>query len=49
MKTYKAMEALDAGELLEVTASDPAFGRDVRAWAKKQATICSQSPRRRVW
>ncbi|NOQ13611.1 MAG: pyridine nucleotide-disulfide oxidoreductase, partial [Methyloprofundus sp.] len=35
MKTYKAMEALDAGELLEVTASDPAFGRDVRAWAKK--------------
>ena len=35
MKTYKAMDALDAGELLEVTASDPAFGRDIRAWAKK--------------
>ena len=35
MKTYKAMEALDAGELLEVTASDPAFGCDIRAWAKK--------------
>jgi len=35
MKTYKAMEALDAGELLEVTVSDPAFGRDIRAWAKK--------------
>ncbi len=35
MKTYKAMEALDAGELLEVTASDPAFGRDIRAWVKK--------------
>ncbi len=35
MKTYKAMEALDADELLEVTASDPAFGRDIRAWAKK--------------
>ena len=35
MKTYKAMNALDAGELLEVTASDPAFGRDIRAWAKK--------------
>lgn len=35
MKTYKAMEALDSGELLEVTASDPAFGRDIRAWAKK--------------
>ncbi len=35
MKTYKAMDALDVGELLEVTASDPAFGRDIRAWAKK--------------
>lgn len=35
MKTYKAMEALDPGELLEITASDPAFGRDVRAWVKK--------------
>ena len=35
MKTYKAMDAMDAGELLEVTASDPAFGRDIRAWAKK--------------
>ena len=35
MKTYKAMEALDTGELLEVTTSDPAFGRDIRAWTKK--------------
>ena len=35
MKTYNTMEALDAGELLEVTASDPAFGRDIRAWSKK--------------
>lgn len=35
MKTYKAMDALEAGELLEVTVSDPAFGRDIRAWAKK--------------
>jgi tRNA 2-thiouridine synthesizing protein A len=35
MKTFNAMESLDVGELLEVTASDPAFGRDVRAWAKK--------------
>ena len=35
MKTYRAMEAMQPGELLEVTASDPAFGRDIRAWAKK--------------
>lgn len=37
MKTYRAVEAMQAGELLEVTASDPAFGRDIRAWAKKTA------------
>jgi tRNA 2-thiouridine synthesizing protein A len=35
MKTYRAVDAMNAGELLEVTASDPAFGRDIRAWAKK--------------
>lgn len=35
MKTYRAVEAMEAGELLEVTSSDPAFGRDIRAWAKK--------------
>ena len=35
MKTYRAVEAMLPGELIEVTASDPAFGRDIRAWAKK--------------
>lgn len=35
MKTFRAVQAMQPGELLEVTASDPAFGRDVRAWAKK--------------
>lgn len=35
MKTYRAVEAMEAGELLEVTSSDVAFGRDIRAWAKK--------------
>lgn len=35
MKTFKAMEAMAAGELLEITASDPAFGRDLKAWASK--------------
>lgn len=35
MKTYQAMAAMAAGELLEITASDPAFGRDLKAWAKK--------------
>lgn len=35
MKTNKGMQALDPGDLLEITASDPAFGRDIRAWAGK--------------
>lgn len=35
MKTFRAMEAMAPGEMLEVTASDPAFGRDIRAWVKK--------------
>jgi tRNA 2-thiouridine synthesizing protein A len=35
MKTFRAMEALEEGEILEVTASDPAFGRDARAWGLK--------------
>ncbi len=35
MKTYQAMEAMTPGEVLRVTASDPAFGRDLAAWTKK--------------
>jgi len=35
MKTYRAVDAMHPGELLEVTASDPAFGKDIRAWAAK--------------
>jgi tRNA 2-thiouridine synthesizing protein A len=35
LKTFRAVEAMEVGELLEVKASDPAFGRDIRAWADK--------------
>jgi tRNA 2-thiouridine synthesizing protein A len=35
LKTYRAIEALEPGQIVEVTASDPAFGRDVRAWGRK--------------
>ncbi|TDR81940.1 FAD-dependent oxidoreductase [Paludibacterium purpuratum] len=35
MKTYQAVSSLPPGGLLSVTASDPAFGRDIRAWAAK--------------
>jgi len=33
--TFKAIAAMAPGELLEVTASDPAFGRDIRAWSAR--------------
>jgi tRNA 2-thiouridine synthesizing protein A len=35
MKTWRAAEAMEAGEELEVIASDPAFARDIKAWARK--------------
>lgn len=35
MKTFHAISAMQPGEVIEVTASDPAFGRDIRAWAHK--------------
>lgn len=35
LKTFRAMEAIAVGEEIEVTASDPAFGRDIRAWGKR--------------
>lgn len=35
MKTFHAVSTMQPGEVLEVTASDPAFGRDIRAWAQK--------------
>lgn len=35
LKTFRAVEAMEAGELIEVSASDPAFGRDIAAWARK--------------
>ena len=35
MKTFRAFEALEPGDVLEIAASDPAFGKDIRAWARK--------------
>ena len=35
MKAFKAMAAMEVGETLEIAASDPAFGRDIRAWASR--------------
>jgi tRNA 2-thiouridine synthesizing protein A len=35
MKAFKAMAAMEVGETLEIAASDPAFGRDIRAWSAR--------------
>lgn len=35
MKTHAAMQEMQAGEMLEIVSSDPAFGRDIRAWGDK--------------
>jgi NADPH-dependent 2,4-dienoyl-CoA reductase/sulfur reductase-like enzyme/peroxiredoxin family protein/rhodanese-related sulfurtransferase/TusA-related sulfurtransferase len=35
MKAFKAMAAMEVGDTLEIVASDPAFGRDIRAWSAR--------------
>lgn len=35
IKIAKAIKTMDSGETLEVTATDPAFAADVKAWSKK--------------
>lgn len=32
MKLYEALKSMDHGETLRITATDPAFGEDVKAW-----------------
>ena len=35
VRVSQTMKAMPAGQTLEVTADDPAFGADVKAWTKK--------------
>jgi tRNA 2-thiouridine synthesizing protein A len=35
VRISQTMKSMPAGQTLEVTADDPAFGADVRAWVKK--------------
>lgn len=35
VRVAKALKALDSGDTLEVTATDPAFEADIRAWCGK--------------
>jgi len=34
MQVYKKMETMENGDMLEVTATDPGFMQDIKAWAK---------------
>ncbi len=35
LKVYKAMEQLNNGDILEITATDPGFTKDIEAWCRK--------------
>ena len=35
MEVFKAVNAMNSGDLLEVTASDPGFAKDVGAWCRR--------------
>lgn len=35
MEVFKSMKEMDEGEMLEVTASDPGFGKDIVSWCKR--------------
>ena len=37
VRISQTMKTMNPGQTLEVTADDPAFGADVRAWVKKMA------------
>jgi TusA-related sulfurtransferase len=35
IKLSKAIKTMDSGQTIEVTATDPAFEADLRAWSKR--------------
>jgi CoA-disulfide reductase len=35
VKTFKSMEGLNHGEVLEISATDPGFKKDIKTWAEK--------------
>ena len=44
VKVYETVEAMKVGDVLEVSASDPGFARDIEAWCRRTGnTLLSQS------
>lgn len=43
MQVFKAIKEMEQGEILEVTATDPGFSKDIKAWCKKTGNTLIQS------
>lgn len=43
MQVFKAIKEMNEGEVLEVTATDPGFSKDIKAWCKKTGNTLLQS------
>ena len=39
MKVFETMKAMQDGEVMEVSASDPGFARDIGAWCRRTGNI----------
>ena len=46
MKVYQTMQGMDAGQVLEVSASDPGFVRDIDAWCRRTGNTLVQKEQR---
>jgi len=43
MQVFKAIKEMEQGEVLEVSATDPGFSKDIEAWCKKTRNTLMQS------
>lgn len=46
MKVYEAMKAMQEGQVLEVTASDPGFVKDIAAWCRRTGNPLIENTKR---
>lgn len=46
MKVFETMKAMQDGEVMEVSASDPGFARDIGAWCRRTGNILVSNERR---
>ncbi|MGI6752293.1 MAG: FAD-dependent oxidoreductase [Anaerovoracaceae bacterium] len=46
MKVYETMKEMNQGEVMEVSASDPGFARDISAWSKRTGNTLISNEKR---